>query len=200
MTQSDHIYPIFGEILGRAEKENLLGQKGMVFWLTGLSGSGKSTLARNLEKQLHQKGYLLKLLDGDNLRTGLNRDLGFSEADRSENIRRVAEIAHLFVETGVIVVCSFISPTIQIRQEAKEIIGDENFFEIFIQASLETCEKRDVKGLYKKARAGEIRNFTGIDAPFEAPHTPALCIETGKEAVGESVSRLEKFVLSLQKA
>lgn len=174
----EHIHPIFDHILQRQDKEQLLGQKSVVIWLTGLSGSGKSTIARLVERELHAKGRLTMLLDGDNVRTGLNNNLGFSQEDRTENIRRIAETAKLFLNCGIITLCSFVSPTRAIRAQAREIIGDENFCEVFVNTPLEVCEQRDVKGLYKKARAGEIKNFTGIDAPFEAPLKPALDLKT----------------------
>jgi adenylylsulfate kinase len=173
-----HIYPIFEQTLQRSDKEKFLKQKATVFWMVGLSGSGKSTLAKALEKKLFQKGKLTMLLDGDNLRYGLNSNLGFSESDRNENIRRAAEVAKLFLDCGIITICSFISPTEQTRKMAQEIIGKENFKEIYINASISVCEQRDVKGLYKKARMGEIKNFTGIDAPFEPPKNPWLEINT----------------------
>ena len=146
--------------------------------MVGLSGSGKSTIARALENELHLKGHLTQLLDGDNLRTGINNNLGFSEADRLENIRRAAEVSKLFMNAGLITICSFISPTEEIRTLAKNIIGEENFFEVYINAPFEVCEQRDVKGLYKKARNGEIKNFTGLDAPFEAPKNPSIEVRT----------------------
>ena len=146
-----NIHPIFDNILGREAKEDLLGQHAVVIWMTGLSGSGKSTLAKGLEAKLHQDGILTKLLDGDNLRTGLNKNLGFSEEDRTENIRRVAEAAKLFVENGTVTICSFVSPTISIRAMAAEIIGSNDFLEVIVEASFDECAKRDVKGLYKKA-------------------------------------------------
>lgn len=161
----NHIHPIFDQILQKSDKEQLLKQKAVVLWMVGLSGSGKSTLAKAIERELHDKGFLTQLLDGDNLRSGINNNLGFSESDRQENIRRAAEVAKLFVNCGVVTICSFISPTEEIRTAAKNIIGEENFREIYINASFESCEQRDVKGLYKKARAGEIKNFTGLDSP-----------------------------------
>lgn len=156
-------------------------QKAVVLWLVGLSGSGKSTLARSLERALHERGFLTYLLDGDNLRSGLNSNLGFSEEDRQENIRRAAEAAKLLLEGGLVTICSFISPTAQVRDTARKIIGAEDFLEIYVNASLEACEKRDVKGLYAKARRGEIANFTGISAPFEAPQTPFLEVQTDQQ-------------------
>ncbi len=190
-----HIHPIFDSVLGRTEKEQLLNQQGIVVWLTGLSGSGKSTIARGVEQLLHQQGILTKLLDGDNLRTGLNANLGFSEADREENIRRVAETAKLFVETGVVTICSFVSPTIKIRTSAKRIIGDVNFIEVYVNASFEACAKRDVKGLYKKALAGEIKNFTGLDAPYESPENPFIILDTETQLMEDSVKELVNSIL-----
>jgi len=174
----DHIHPIFDNILARYDKETLLRQRAKVVWLTGLSGSGKSTIAQAVERDLHEQGYLTKLLDGDNVRTGLCKDLGFTEEDRRENIRRIAEAAKLFLEGGIICLCSFVSPMRAIRDMAREIIGSEDFLEVYVNASLETCEDRDVKGLYKKARAGQIPNFTGIDAPYEAPINPFYELRT----------------------
>ncbi|TAE51266.1 MAG: adenylyl-sulfate kinase [Bacteroidetes bacterium] len=174
----EHIYPIFDHILSRQDKEQLLQQRAKVIWMTGLSGSGKSTLAQALERDLHAAGIMTKLLDGDNVRAGLCNNLGFSEADRSENIRRVAEAARLFLDAGIICICSFVSPTLEIRDLARHIIGSEDFLEVYVNAPLEVCEARDVKGLYKKARAGLIPDFTGISAPFEAPETPFLELRT----------------------
>ncbi len=191
----ENIHPIFGDILQRADKERLLGQKGVAIWLTGLSGSGKSTIAKHIEKKLHESGYFVKLLDGDNMRFGINKNLGFSEEDRLENIRRVAEITKLFVETGVITINSFISPTEDIRNLAKSIIGEHDFYEVFINCPLEVCEQRDVKGLYKKARAGEIKNFTGIDSAFEIPVSPAIVIKTNEQRIEESVVQLYNFII-----
>ena len=177
----DNIHPIFDKILQRKDKEKLLKQKAVVLWMVGLSGSGKSTLAKAVEQSLHEEGCITQLLDGDNLRTGINNNLGFSEADRNENIRRAAETAKLFLNCGIITICSFISPTEEIRNLAKSIIGEADFFEVFVECPIEECEKRDVKGLYKKARAGEIKNFTGLDAPFEAPKSPAILVNTATE-------------------
>lgn len=174
----ENIHPIFDKILKRADKEALLNQKGIVVWMVGLSGSGKSTIAKALEGELHHLGYLTQLLDGDNLRTGINNNLTFSEADRLENIRRAAETAKLFLNCGIVTICSFISPTQAIREMAREIIGNNDFFEVYINAPLEICEQRDVKGLYKKARAGELKAFTGIDSPFEAPEKPSIELKT----------------------
>ncbi|MCX6295806.1 MAG: adenylyl-sulfate kinase [Bacteroidetes bacterium] len=169
----NNIFPT-DKILQRADKEQLLQQKGIAIWFTGLSGSGKTTIAIALEKELHNKGLLTQILDGDNIRIGINNNLGFSDVDRIENIRRIAEITKLFVNTGIITICCFVSPTEEIRTIAKNIVGKNDFIEIFVNTPLEICEKRDVKGLYAKARRGEIKDFTGINAPFEAPSKPAI--------------------------
>jgi len=175
---NENIHPIFDRLISRDEQERLLNQKGGVFWFTGLSGSGKSTIAEALERELYNDGYFVKVLDGDNIRSGINNNLGFSLEDRRENIRRISEVAKLFLDSGIIVLCSFVSPTIEIRNVARSIIGSEDYKEVFIDTPLDVCEKRDVKGLYKKARAGEIKGFTGIDSPYEAPKDPALIIKT----------------------
>jgi adenylylsulfate kinase len=190
-----HIHPIFDTILGKPEKEALLNQTGVVIWMTGLSGSGKSTLARGLEHKLYDQGILTKLLDGDNLRTGLNKDLGFSAADRTENIRRVAETAKLFANTGIVTICSFVSPTVAIRKQARDIIGKAIFLEVYVNASFDTCAQRDVKGLYAKALKGEIKNFTGLDAPFEPSEHPFLEIKTDELNEQDSVDLLYKSIL-----
>ena len=190
-----HIYPIFDRMLQRNDREKLLGQKGIMLWFTGLSGSGKSTLAIALERELYNSGILCRILDGDNIRTGINNNLGFTETDRVENIRRIAEVAKLFVDCGVVTIAAFISPTEQIRQMAADIIGKDDFFEIYVNTPLEICEERDVKGLYKKARQGEIKNFTGISAPFEAPLNPAITIDTSACSREESVNLLKKIII-----
>lgn len=174
----EHIHPVSDRLLQRADKEALLGQRGCVVWMTGLSGSGKSTIAIALERRLHQAGRYAVVLDGDNIRAGINSNLGFSEADRTENIRRIAEVAKLFVGNGAVVVCSFVSPTVAIRDQARAIIGAADFIEVFVDTPLEECERRDVKGLYAKARAGEVKHFTGISAPFEAPPHPHVHLAT----------------------
>jgi len=186
----NNIHPIFDRLLSRQEREQRLGQKGKVLWLTGLSGSGKSTIAENLERKLFEAGYFPQVLDGDNIRSGINKNLGFSVADRTENIRRIAEVARLYANSGVIVLASFISPTRQIRTLAKTIIGADDFLEVYVNAPLEECERRDVKGLYQKARRGEIKGFTGIDSPYEAPETPFLEIRTDQLALENSVAVL----------
>jgi len=190
-----NIHPIFDNMLDRKAKEKLLNQQAVVVWMTGLSGSGKSTLANMLEQKLHQQGVLTKLLDGDNLRTGLNKNLGFSDDDRLENIRRVAETAKLFLENGIVTICSFVSPTMALRNMAKEIIGEDDFLEIFVDASFDECAKRDVKGLYKKALKGEIKDFTGLDAPFDIPKNPFLNIDTEELTVDESAELLYQMVI-----
>jgi len=197
MDNQKNIFPIFDQIVGRKEKEQLLNQTAKVIWMTGLSGSGKSTIAIALEKELTQKGFLTQVLDGDNIRTGINNNLGFSDADRTENIRRIAEVSKLFVNCGVITINCFVSPTNAIRNAAKEIIGAENFVEVFIDTPLEICKQRDVKGLYKKARAGEIKDFTGINAPFEVPENAAIVVKTANKTVEESVNTILKDILTL---
>lgn len=178
MTIPDNIHPVAHRMLQRADKEALLGQHGAVVWMTGLSGSGKSTIAIALEQRLHAAGRYTVVLDGDNVRAGINNNLGFSEGDRTENIRRIAEVAKLFVQNGAVVICCFVSPTVAIREQARSIIGEADFSEVFVDTPLEECERRDVKGLYAKARAGEVKNFTGISAPFEPPTPPALRLTT----------------------
>ncbi|MBP7408668.1 MAG: adenylyl-sulfate kinase [Flavobacteriales bacterium] len=188
------MYPVQDRLLNRSHKEELLDQHGCVVWMTGLSGSGKSTIAIALERQLHQRGRFCVVLDGDNVRTGINSNLGFSDTDRTENIRRIAEVAKLFVQQGVIVICCFVSPTIAIREQAKAIIGAADFHEVFIDTPLEVCEQRDVKGLYAKARAGEVKDFTGISAPFEAPPSPAIRIATAGRNEQDSANELLNFI------
>lgn len=195
MENKNNIYPIFDKMLTRADKEELLHQHSVMIWFTGLSGSGKSTIAIALERELQKRGLLCRILDGDNIRSGINNNLGFSEEDRVENIRRIAEIGKLFVNTGIITIAAFISPNNDIREMAANIIGKENFLEIFVSTPIEECERRDVKGLYAKARRGEIKNFTGISAPFEAPANPALSIDTSKLSVEESVNKLLELIL-----
>lgn len=193
----EHIYPIFETTIQRNQKEKLLKQKGKVIWMVGLSGSGKSTLARAAENTLHDKGRLTMLLDGDNLRTGVNNNLGFSESDRVENIRRAAEVAKLFANSGIVTICSLISPTERIRHIAKEIIGGDMYVEVYIDCPLEVCEQRDVKGLYAKARRGEIPDFTGISSPFEAPSSPDIRLKTDKHTIEASHKKLVDRVLEI---
>ncbi|MCI6485343.1 MAG: adenylyl-sulfate kinase [Alloprevotella sp.] len=190
MNNDNNIYPIFDRMLARADKERLLGQRGVMLWFTGLSGSGKSTVAVALERELHRRGRLCRLLDGDNIRTGINAGLGFSADDRRENIRRIAEVGKLFVDTGIITLAAFVSPTEELRTLARDIIGAADFKEIFVATPLEECERRDVKGLYARARRGEVKNFTGISAPFEAPQSPALVLDTTDTPVEESVGKV----------
>ena len=194
MTVNKNIYPIFDRMLSRTDKENLLEQRGVMLWFPGLRVSGKSTVAIALERELHRRGLLCRILDGDNIRTGINANLGFSADDRKENIRRIAEVAKLFVDTGIITIAAFISPTEELRQMAAEIIGHDDFKEIYISTPIEECERRDVKGLYAKARRGEVKDFTGISAPFEAPACPALKLDTSHLSIEESVDQLLKLL------
>ncbi|HLV53833.1 MAG TPA: adenylyl-sulfate kinase [Cryomorphaceae bacterium] len=197
--ESNNIFTIFDEILNRGDKETLLGQKSIAIWMTGLSGSGKTTIAKVLERKLHQAGFLTKLLDGDNVRHGLNNNLSFTEEDRRENIRRIAEVNKLMIDCGIVTINCFVSPTREIRELARTIIGPDDFKEVFVDTPLEVCERRDVKGLYAKARKGEIKNFTGIDAPFEAPEKPALVLKTEKNSVEEAAKQLYDFIIPLIK-
>ncbi|MEQ8478638.1 adenylyl-sulfate kinase [Fulvivirga sp.] len=191
---TDNIFPIFDKSLSALEKEKGLNQKGLVIWMVGLSGSGKSTLATGLENRLHQNGFHTMLLDGDNLRSGINSNLGFSEDERIENIRRAAEISKLFALNGTVTICSLISPTENIRKMAAEIIG-EKYCEVFINCPIEVCEERDVKGLYAKARRGEIKNFTGIDSPFEIPKSPSIDVKTNEMTLESSLDYLYNSII-----
>ena len=195
MQETNHIYPIFDKMMTRQDKESLLHQKGVMVWFTGLSGSGKSTIAIALERELHKRGFLCRILDGDNIRSGISNNLGFTEADRVENIRRIAEVGKLFVDTGIITLAAFISPNNEIREMAASIIGKDDFLEIYVSTPITECERRDVKGLYAKARKGEIKNFTGVSAPFEAPLHPALSLDTSVLSVEESVNKLLDIIL-----
>ena len=195
MKQQENIHPIFDKMQSREEKEQQLRQRGLTVWFTGLSGSGKSTIAVALERRLSQQGIFSRILDGDNIRTGINRGLGFSEEERRENIRRIAEVSKLFTETGIVTLSAFVSPTNELREMAREIIGKEDFVEIFVATPLEECERRDVKGLYAKARRGEIKDFTGITSPFEAPESPALAIDTTNLSVEEAVERVLEIIV-----
>ena len=191
----EHIYPIFDKMLTRADKEELLGQRGLMIWFTGLSGSGKSTIALALERELQKRKLLCRVLDGDNIRSGINNNLGFSPEDRVENIRRIAEIGKLFVDTGIITIAAFISPSESLRSMAAGIIGRNDFVEVYVSTPIEECERRDVKGLYAKARRGEIKEFTGVSAPFEAPQAPDLSLDTSTLSLEESVNRLLSLIL-----
>ena len=177
-------------MLGRDAKEGLLKQRGLVVWLYGLSGSGKSTLAIALERRLHDSGVFTQILDGDNIRSGLNRNLGFSDDDRAENIRRIAEVAKLFANAGIVTLTSFITPKSELRALAREIIGPDDFLEVYVRASFETCASRDPKGLYAKAAAGEVKQFTGKDSGFEEPESPDLLIDTESMTIETSVDQL----------
>lgn len=190
----ENIYPIFNTTLSKSDKEGLLKQRGLVIWMVGLSGSGKSTLATALENSLHQEGYLTQLLDGDNLRVGINNNLSFSPEDRKENIRRAAETAKLFMNAGLVTICSFISPVEEIRTMAKAIVGD-GYTEVFVECPIEVCEERDVKGLYAKARSGEIKDFTGISAPFDPPAHPDIKVNTAEQTLEESHQLLVNKIL-----
>ena len=192
---AENIYPIFDKMLQREDRESLLKQRGTMIWFTGLSGSGKSTLAIALERELYKKGILCRILDGDNIRSGINNNLGFSEADRTENIRRIAEVSKLFVDCGIVTIAAFISPTNAIRTMAADIIGREEFLEVYVSTPIEECEKRDVKGLYAKARRGEIKDFTGISSPFEEPKDAFVSIDTSKQPLEASVKALMDAIL-----
>ena len=188
--EKNNIYTVFDKITDRQEKEIVMKQRAKVIWFTGLSGSGKTTLASLLEKRLFELNYFCQILDGDNVRSGINKNLLFTEEDRIENIRRIAEVSKLFMNCGIILICAFISPTNEIRQMAKEIVGEDDFIEMFVDTPLEVCEQRDPKGLYKKARAGEIKNFTGISSPFEAPQSPFLRVENTNPNIDETVREM----------
>ena len=192
---TENIYPISDQMMSRSDKEALLGQRGMMVWFTGLSGSGKSTIAMGVERELHKRGILCRILDGDNIRAGINRNLGFSAEDRMENIRRIAEIGKLFVQTGIVTLACFVSPTNDVRRLARDIIGEEDFMEVYVSTPLEECERRDVKGLYARARKGEVKEFTGISAPFEVPENPMLEIDTSCLSLEESVRRVVDMIM-----
>lgn len=189
MTEKLHIIP-HSHAISRQDRNALHGHKALVMWFTGLSGSGKSTLASELERRLHEEGISTYILDGDNIRKGLNNDLDFTEAGRVENIRRIGEVARLFTDAGIVVLTAFVSPFKSDRDAVRQLVGDENFLEIFVDCPLEVCEARDVKGLYKKARAGEISNFTGISSPFEAPEKADIRIPTNELSIDEGVELL----------
>lgn len=189
----NYIYPIKTKVSAE-ERQRLLNQKPKLIWFTGLSGSGKSTLAVQLEAALHAQGFKTYLLDGDNIRSGLNKDLAFTDEARVENIRRISEVCKLFLDAGVVLLSAFISPFQADREQVKSIVGNKNYIEVFVDAPLEVCEQRDVKGLYKKARAGEVKNFTGISSPYEKPANPDLVIATHKMSVEESIDLLVKEI------
>ena len=188
------IYPIFDKMLSRQDKEQLLHQRGIMIWMTGLSGSGKSTVALGVERELHRRGILCRILDGDNIRAGINAGLGFSEEDRRENIRRIAEVGKLFVDTGIVTIACFVSPTTELREMARQIIGEKDFREVYIATPIEECERRDVKGLYARARRGEVKDFTGISAPFEAPTHPDLSLDTSQMTLKQEVDAVVELV------
>jgi adenylylsulfate kinase len=190
-----NIYPVFHKIIQRDDKERRLNQKARVIWFAGLSGAGKTTLAKLLEEELFSRNYFVQILDGDNIRSGINSNLSFSEDDRRENIRRIAEVSKLFLNCGIIAINSFISPTREVRHIAREIIGKEDFIEVYINSPLAVCEKRDTKGLYARARKGEIKDFTGIGSPFEVPVEADLEIRTDLLTIEESVEKLVEFLL-----
>lgn len=193
----ENIHPVFDQILNRSDKEKFLNQRSIVIWLTGLSGSGKTAIAKGLERKLYDQGYITQVLDGDNVRTGINNNLSFSVEDREENIRRIAEVSKLFLNSGMIIIDCFISPTKAIRNKAKSIVGEKDFIEIFVNTPLEVCEERDTKGLYKKARAGLIKNFTGIDSPYEEPKNPYIEVKTVEMELEESIEYIYKKILPL---
>jgi adenylylsulfate kinase len=193
----NNIHPVFDKIISRQEKEHFLKQKSIVIWFTGLSGSGKTTLASALEHVLFERGHLTQILDGDNIRTGINNNLGFSNEDRVENIRRIAEVAKLFLDAGIVTICAFVSPTDIIRHMVSNIVGKENFYEVYVSTPLEVCEQRDVKGLYAKARAGIIKDFTGISAPFEVPDNANLTIDTTEATLEQCSSLLLEKILPI---
>jgi adenylylsulfate kinase len=195
--RQNHIYPVFHKILQRKDKERLLKQRSKVIWMTGLSGAGKTTIAKLLDEALYSRGFIAQILDGDNIRSGINSNLSFSEKDRFENIRRIAEVSKLFLNCGIIIINSFISPTEKMRRMAKEIIGEENFIVVYVNAPLSICEKRDTKGLYARARKGELKDFTGIDSPFDPPDNPNVELRTDIQTENESVQQLLDYILPL---
>lgn len=197
MAVATNIHPVFDRILGRDDKEKFLKQKARVIWMTGLSGSGKTTIAIAVERELNRRGFLTQILDGDNIRSGINRNLGFSSLDREENIRRIAEVSKLFVNCGIITLNCFVSPTNSIRNTAREIIGEDDFLEVYVNTPFEVCEQRDVKGLYQKARRGEIKNFTGLDAPFEQPQHPFIEVQTADMTIEQSAQQVVEAIIPL---
>lgn len=192
---AENLHPIFDRMLNRADKEARLQQRGLVVWLYGLSGSGKSTLAIALEHRLAAEGFFTQVLDGDNIRTGLNRNLGFSDDDRRENIRRIAEVAKLFLHAGVVTIASFITPKAELRALAQEVVGGPDFLDVYVKASFATCAGRDPKGLYAKAQSGAVAQFTGRDSAFEEPVAPGLALDTEARSVAECLDQLYHAVL-----
>ena len=192
---TNNIHPVFERIKDRQAKEIYLKQHAKVIWFTGLSGSGKTSLASMLEKKLFELNYFCQILDGDNVRSGINKNLKFTEEDRIENIRRIAEVSKLFMNCGIILICAFISPTEEMREMARQIIGEEDFLEIYVNTPIEVCEQRDPKGLYKKARSGEIKDFTGVSAPFEAPKNPFIAVDNTNPNMEETVRLMLKKVI-----
>ena len=195
MDTSNNLFP-HDHYVNAARRKKLTKQSPLLIWLSGLSGSGKSTIANELEKKLYENEYLSYLLDGDNIRIGLNKDLGFSDDDRKENIRRISEVSRLMLDAGLIVITAFISPFEEERELAKSLVKEENYFLVHVDCSVEKCEERDVKGLYKKARAGEIKNFTGIDSPYEIPNDPNLIVNTENESLNESVEKVYQAIIN----
>ncbi|MCF6365368.1 MAG: adenylyl-sulfate kinase [Bacteroidales bacterium] len=195
MKKENNIFTVFNQIVNKEQKEHLLKQKAKVLWFTGLSGSGKTTLGAAIEKELFNRGYLTQILDGDNIRSGINKNLTFTETDRVENIRRIAEVTKLFLNCGVIAINCFISPTKESRNMAKSIIGKENLIEVYVSTPIEVCEQRDTKGLYAKARRGELKNFTGISSPFEIPQHPDIIVNTDELTLEESTKKILTFLL-----
>lgn len=191
----ENIHTTFDKIKDRRAKEIYLKQRAKVIWFTGLSGSGKTTLASLLEKRLFELNYFCQILDGDNVRSGINKNLRFTEEDRMENIRRIAEVSKLFMNCGIILICAFISPTNEMRQMAKEIIGEDDFLEVFVNTPLEVCEQRDPKGLYKKARAGKLKNFTGISSPFEVPEKPFVVVDNSNPDLNKNIKGLLRKII-----
>jgi len=194
VSKEENIHPVFDTLVQRQERESRNLHRAAVVWLTGLSGSGKSTIAAAVERELFSRKWQVRVLDGDNVRSGLNEGLSFSMADRRENTRRVAEVAKLFTSTGIVTLCSFVSPTQDMRAFAKTIIGADDFHEVFVKADLQTCEQRDVKGLYAKARAGQLKGFTGIDSPYEQPKSPNVLLDTTRQSVEESKDQLLRYI------
>ena len=195
MQKENHIYTVFDQIINKEQKEQVLKQKAKVLWFTGLSGSGKTTLGASVEKELFDKGFLTQILDGDNIRSGINKNLKFTEEDRVENIRRIAEVTKLFLNCGVITINCFISPTKEARDMAKSIIGKEDLIEVYVSTPIEVCEQRDTKGLYAKARRGEIKNFTGISSPFETPLKPDIEVNTAELTLEEGTQKILDFLI-----